>query len=68
MEMENKNNLEQEIYTAIDPVFAAISMALYECNGNNIHDRETNVLTIDASKQCSGAWKSKVLTLRHAPK
>ena len=29
-------------------VYAAIAMALYEFKGNNVHDKETGIITINA--------------------
>jgi hypothetical protein len=67
--MENKkSNSDEKRYTALDSVYAAISMALFECDENNTHDAEAGVLTMDVAKQHCQPWGSKILTLRHAPK
>lgn len=65
---KNHLNSDEKRYTAVDGVYAAISMALYEYDESSIHDGETCVVTIDTSKQHNQPWGSKVLTLRHAPK
>lgn len=65
---ENHSNSDEKRYTALNSVYAAISMALYECDENNTHDAESGVLTFDAGKQQAQPWGSKILTLRHAPK
>jgi hypothetical protein len=64
----NHSNSDVKKFTALDSVYAAISMALYECDENNTHDDETGKLTFDVEKQYAQPWGSKILTLRHAPK
>lgn len=67
--MKNSNsNSDEKRFTAVSGIYAAICMALYECDENNVHDSETGVMTIDAAKQRNCPWGSKILTLRHAPK
>jgi hypothetical protein len=45
-------------------VFAAIAMALYEFRGNNIHDRETGIITI---AEHPTQWNSYALTMTPKP-
>lgn len=63
--MENKKYISEKRFTAVNPIYAAICMALYECDDNNTHDYEADIITIQKSRS---AWGSKVLTLRHSPK
>ena len=65
---KNHLNSDEKRFTAVDSIYAAIGMALYEYDESNIHDADACVLTMDTSKQHSQPWGSKVLTLRHAPK
>ena len=55
--MANKEFTENEIY-------AAIAMALHEFEGNNIHDAESNVLTI---KPRHTLWNAKISSMRVLP-
>lgn len=64
----NHSNSDIKRFTSVDSVYAAISMALYECDENNTHDNENHVLTFDIAKQHAQPWGSKLLTLRHTPK
>jgi len=49
-------------------VYVAIAMALFQFEDENIHDKESGVLTVKGMKRYYSPWESKVLTLRHAPK
>lgn len=43
-------------------VYAAIALALHEFQGNNVHDKESGVITI---KERNTQWNSRFLTMRH---
>ena len=45
-------------------VYAAIALALHEFKGNNVHDRESGVITI---KERNTQWNSRFLTMRRRP-
>ena len=45
-------------------VYAAIAMALYEYQGNNIHDKEAGIITI---KQKQTLWNDKFLSFTKKP-
>ena len=45
-------------------VYAAISMALHEFKGNNVHDKESCIITID-DKQTQ--WNGYALTMTEHP-
>jgi len=45
-------------------VYAAIAMALHEFQGNNVHDKETGIITI---KVAASEWKSHFLTMTPHP-
>ena len=45
-------------------VYAAIAMALHEFQGNNVHDKETGIITIEAH---ATEWHSHVLTMTPIP-
>jgi hypothetical protein len=45
-------------------VYAAIAMALYEFNGNNVHDKESGIITI-AEKLTQ--WNGYALTMTEHP-
>lgn len=45
-------------------IYAAIAMALYEYQGNNVHDREPNVITI---KPKATLWNAKFLSFTAKP-
>ncbi|MDD5862156.1 MAG: hypothetical protein PUD15_06295 [Prevotella sp.] len=45
-------------------VFAAIAMALYEYEGNNVHDIEPGVITI---KHRHTLWNAKMLSFTPKP-
>lgn len=45
-------------------IFAAIAMALYEYQGNNVHDREPGVITIRPKQT---AWDAKFLSFTPKP-
>ena len=47
-----------------DEVYAAIAMALYEFKGNNVHDKESGIITI-AEKQTQ--WNSYALAMTKHP-
>ncbi|MCR4773471.1 MAG: hypothetical protein K5854_03850 [Prevotella sp.] len=46
-------------------VYAAIAMAIYEYQGNNVHDKEPGVITI---KQNPSLWNAKFLSFTQKPK
>lgn len=48
-------------------VLAAISAAIYELN-QEVHDVESNIVTIDEVKRKYSPWSSKIHTLRQLPK
>ena len=45
-------------------IYAAIAMALYEYQGNNVHDKEPGFITI---KQRQTMWNAKFLSLTAKP-
>ncbi|MBF1585971.1 MAG: hypothetical protein HXO22_09530 [Prevotella sp.] len=45
-------------------VFAAIAMALYEYEGNNVHDEESGIITIQPRETM---WDAKFLSLTPKP-
>ena len=45
-------------------IYAAIAMALYEYQGNNVHDREPVVITI---KPKQTMWNAKFLSFTSKP-
>ncbi len=45
-------------------VYAAIAMAIHEFKGNNVHDKESGVITID-DKQTQ--WNGYALTMTEHP-
>lgn len=45
-------------------VYAAIAMALYEYQGNNIHDKEAGIITI---KPKQTLWNAKFLSFTKKP-
>ena len=45
-------------------IYAAIAMALYEYQGNNVHDRESSIITI---KQKQTMWNAKFLSFTKKP-
>ena len=45
-------------------VYAAIAMALHEFQGNNVHDKETGIITI---KNHHSQWDSHILTMTPHP-
>ncbi|MDO4160888.1 MAG: hypothetical protein Q4D41_10565 [Prevotellaceae bacterium] len=45
-------------------IYAAIALALHEYRGNNVHDKETGVITI---KQMRSDWGSRILTMTEHP-
>lgn len=45
-------------------VFAAIAMALYEYEGNNVHDEESGIITIQPRETM---WNAKFLSLTPKP-
>lgn len=46
-------------------IYAAIAMAIYEYTGNNVHDKESDIITIK-SKQT--LWNAKFLSFTHKPR
>lgn len=46
-------------------VYAAIALAIHEFKGNNVHDKESGVITI--KKRCSD-WESHMLKMTDSPK
>lgn len=55
---------EKQLFIGGD-VSAAISMALYLCN--ELHDKESNVITIKRVSKTYSPWSSKIYTLRDFP-
>lgn len=45
-------------------IFAAISLALYEFQGNNVHDREPGIITIQPKHTL---WDAKPLSFTPKP-
>ncbi|MGI6232439.1 MAG: hypothetical protein ACOYJF_06270 [Prevotella sp.] len=45
-------------------VYAAIAMALYEYQGNNVHDKESGVITINRRHTL---WNAKFLSFTTKP-
>ena len=45
-------------------IYAAIAMALYEYQGNNVHDKESGIITI---KPRQAMWNAKFLSLTAKP-
>ena len=45
-------------------IYAAIAMALYEDQGNNVHDKEPGIITI---KPRQTMWNAKFLSLTAKP-
>lgn len=45
-------------------IFAAIAMALYEFQGNNVHDKEPNIITI---RPKATMWDAKFLSFTAKP-
>ena len=45
-------------------IYAAISMAIFEFEGNNVHDKEPGIITI---KPKSTMWNAKFLSLTPKP-
>ncbi|MCD8282089.1 MAG: hypothetical protein LUC22_02410 [Prevotella sp.] len=46
-------------------VYAAIAMALYEYEGNNVHDRESGIITIQDKPTL---WDAKHLSFTRKPR
>ncbi len=46
-------------------VLAAIAMALYEYQGNNVHDHESGIITIEKKQTL---WDAKFLSFTQKPK
>lgn len=55
---------EKQLFITGD-VSAAISMALYLCH--ELHDEESNVITIKRVSKTYSPWSSKIYTLRDVP-
>ncbi len=55
---------EKQLFIPGD-VSAAIGMALYLCN--ELHDEESNVITIKRVSKTYSPWSSKIYTLRDIP-
>ena len=45
-------------------IFAAIALALHEFKGNNVHDKEADIITI---KKHPTDWSSRILTMTAHP-
>ena len=45
-------------------VYAAIAMALYECQGNNVHDKEPGFIT---KRPKQTLWNAKFLSMTVKP-
>ena len=46
-------------------VFAAIALALHEFKGNNVHDKESGIITI--KPKCT-QWNTKLITMTDHPR
>ena len=46
-------------------IYAAIAMALYEYQGNNVHDKESGIITIKPRQTMM--WNAKFLSLTAKP-
>jgi hypothetical protein len=46
-------------------VYAAIALALHEFKGNNVHDKESGIITI-APRQTQ--WNSRMMTMTDHPR
>lgn len=46
-------------------IYAAIAMALYEYQGNNVHDKESGIITI---KPKQTMWDAKFLSFTKLPR
>lgn len=46
-------------------VYAAIALAMHEFNGNNVHDKESGVITIKSRRS---DWESHMLKMTGSPK
>ncbi|MBP6936702.1 OadG family transporter subunit [Bacteroides sp.] len=64
---DKKEAKEKAIGTESGEVFAAIAMALHECQ-DRVHDIEDTILTINKVKRNYSPWSSKIYTLRQDPK
>ncbi|MCR4853612.1 MAG: hypothetical protein K5893_08490 [Prevotella sp.] len=49
---------------ANNEVYAAIALAMHEFQGNNVHDKETGIITI---KEHHSDWSSRMLTMTQHP-
>lgn len=45
-------------------IYAAIAMALYEFQGNNVHDKEPGTITIQPKQTL---WNARMLTMTPKP-
>ena len=50
--------------TATNEVYAAIAMALHEFKGNNVHDKESDIITI---KKRVTEWNAHYLQMTKVP-
>ena len=61
----NTQHLTLIIIVKVDKnIYAAIAMALYEYQGNNVHDKEPSFITI---KPRQTMWNAKFLSLTAKP-
>jgi hypothetical protein len=83
MNFWKKNNTEEQAADLSGEISAAIALALYEVTGQSdevfaaialalsgtteMHDLESNVLTIQSVKSNYSPWSSKIYTLRELP-
>jgi hypothetical protein len=56
----NKNSMAN----VSNEVYAAIAMALHEFKGNNVHDKESGIITI---KHCPTQWNSRMMMMTQHP-
>ena len=57
--LNNKNMAKKS-----NEVYAAIAMALHEFKGNNVHDKETGIITI---RPRHTQWNNRILTMTQHP-
>ncbi len=46
-------------------IYAAIAMALHEYQGNNVHDKESDVITIEPRQTL---WNARFLSITQKPR
>lgn len=58
------NHYQFNMGKANNEVYAAIALAMHEFQGNNVHDKETGIITI---KPHHSDWSSRMLTMTAHP-